>query len=155
MPTADTWLQRIEGPTTCSRRRAFHSEKKFSGWIIHDQGARLAAGGVLNRLIDFLTLLGVLIPPVATIMAVEYYVVRTWRRELSESVPGLPATEPTWIPGALAVWVLAALAGELLPWGVASVNSLLVVVLLYPLFARLGLLKPARVVPTTLSVPTS
>lgn len=130
-------------------------QRSAATWVVGILGSLLAAGGILERLIDFLTLLGVLIPPVAAIMAVEYYVVRTWRRELSASAPGLPATEPTWIPGALAVWVLAALCGELLPWGIASVNSLLVVVLLYPLFARFGLLRPARVVLTTLSVPPS
>ncbi|MGD9763965.1 MAG: cytosine permease [Candidatus Binatia bacterium] len=122
-------------------------------WVVGSLGSLLAAGGILARLTDFLTLLGILMPPVAAIMAMEYYVVRTWRRELSASAPGLPASEPTWIPGAIAVWVLAALAGQFIPWGIASVNSLIVVLVIYPIFARLGLLKPTAVAPTTLSIP--
>jgi cytosine permease len=111
-------------------------------------GSVLAALGILDHFIDFLTVLGVVIPPVAGIMATEYFLVRTWRAELERSGSDLPATEPTLIIGTLVAWVVASLAGHYVTWGIASLNSLVVAIVLYLIFAKVGLLKPLSVLPT-------
>lgn len=111
-------------------------------------GSVLAALGILDHFIDFLTILGVVIPPVAGIMATEYFLVRTWRAELERSGSDLPATEPTLIIGTLVAWVVASLAGHYVTWGIASLNSLVVAIVLYLIFAKAGLLKPLSVLPT-------
>lgn len=104
-------------------------------------GSLVAAAGILDYFVDFLIMLGIVFPPVAGIMAAEYYVVKKWRAELSNSAPGLPAKEPTWVIGTLVVWAAAILVAVVLPWGVPSVNSLLASLVLYVVVGKLGLIK--------------
>lgn len=115
-------------------------------------GSVLAALGILGHFIDFLTVLGVVIPPVAGIMVTEYFVVRTWRAELDASKDGLPAREPTLIVGTLVVWLVAALVGHFVTWGIPSLNSLVVAVALYLVFSKVGLLKPLSIQPSRFGV---
>ena len=108
-------------------------------------GSALAAAGILGRFTDFLTLLGVLTPPIAGIMAAEYFLARRWRPALdaSRATGRLPPTEPGWVPATLAVWAVAATAGWLAEhhrWpGIPAVTSLLLAGAGYLLAARLGL----------------
>jgi cytosine permease len=106
-------------------------------------GSVLAAGGILDSFIGFLTLLGVAFPPIAGIMVAEYFVVRTWRPELDRSrVEGrLPETAPTWVPATLVVWVVAALIGQFVAWGLPSINSLVAAFVLYVVAGKLGLVR--------------
>ncbi|WP_217641933.1 cytosine permease [Arthrobacter sp. UCD-GKA] len=104
-------------------------------------GSVVAAAGILDYFVGFLIVLGVVFPPVAGIMAAEYYVVKKWRAELSGSAPSLPRKEPTWVIGTLVVWAAAVLIAVVLPWGVPSVNSLVASVVLYILAGKLGLIK--------------
>lgn len=106
-------------------------------------GSVLGAIGILDYFTDFLSFLGVLMPPVAAVMIAEYFVVRTWRAELDESKAAnrLPATEPLWVPATLVVWVLGSGVGYFVDWGIAAVNSLLVSFVLYVLAGRLGLVR--------------
>jgi cytosine permease len=116
--------------------------------LVGTVGSVLAALGILTHFIDFLIILGVVIPPIAGIMVTEYYLVRTWRAELERSRDGLPATEPTLIIGTLVVWLIAALVGRFVAWGIPSLNSLVVAVLLYLAFSKVGLLKPLSIQPS-------
>ncbi|CDO08898.1 cytosine permease [Mycolicibacterium cosmeticum] len=116
--------------------------------IVGIAGSVLAALGILDHFIDFLTVLGVVIPPIAGIMATEYFLVRTWRAELDRSAAGLPAQEPTLIIGTLVVWLLAAAVGYYVTWGISSLNSLVVAMVGYFLFAKVGLLKPLSIQPS-------
>jgi cytosine permease len=116
--------------------------------VVGVAGSVLAALGILDHFIDFLTVLGVVIPPIAGIMATEYFLVRTWRAELERSADGLPAEEPTLIVGTLVVWLLAAAVGYYVTWGISSLNSLVVAMVGYYLFAKAGLLKPLSVQPS-------
>ena len=116
--------------------------------LVGTVGSVLAALGILTHFIDFLIILGVVIPPIAGIMATEYYLVRTWRAELERSRDGVPANEPTLIIGTLVVWMIAALVGHFVTWGIPSLNSLAVAVLLYLAFSKVGLLKPLSIQPS-------
>jgi cytosine permease len=110
-------------------------------------GSALAAAGILERFTDFLTLLGVLTPPIAGVMVAEYFLARRWRPALdaSRATGRLPDTEPGWVPATLAVWAVAATVGwigEHHQWpGIPAVNSLLLAGAGYLLAARLGLVR--------------
>ncbi|MFF5261464.1 purine-cytosine permease family protein [Actinomadura viridis] len=116
-------------------------------------GSALAAAGILDHFTDFLTLLGVLTPPIAGIMVAEYFLARRWRPELdaSRATGRLPATEPGWVPTTLVLWAAAATAGWLgghHQWpGIPAVNSLLLAGAGYVLAARLGLVRGTRPLP--------
>jgi cytosine permease len=111
--------------------------------IIGVVGSLLAAGGILDSFTGFLTLLGVAFPPIAGIMVAEYFVVKQWRPELdrSRAAGTLPETAPTWVPATLVIWVLAALIGEFVAWGLPSINSLIAAFLLYVVVGKLGLVR--------------
>jgi len=51
----------------------------------------------------------------------------------------LPETAPTWVPATLVIWVLAALVGQFVAWGLPSINSLIAAFLLYVLAGKLAL----------------
>jgi cytosine permease len=116
-------------------------------------GSVLAATGILRRFVDFLTLLGVLTPPIAGIMAAEYFVARRWRPVLDASRPlgRLPDVEPGWAPATIVVWGGAALVGWLSEhhhWpGVPALSSLLAAVAGYLTAAGLGLVRGGRRAP--------
>lgn len=106
-------------------------------------GSILAAVGILTEFTTFLTLLGVAFPPVAGIMVAEYFVVRTWRANLDadRTTGELPASAPTWVPATLVIWAIASAVGWLVKWGLPSINSLVIAMVLYVVAGRLGLIR--------------
>lgn len=107
-------------------------------------GSLLAAAGILGYFTSFLVILGVAFPPIAGIMVAEYYIVKTWRKQLSESAPNLPETQPGWVPATLFVWGASAVLGAIIPFGIASLNSLMLSILLYVIAGKLGLVRGTR-----------
>lgn len=120
-------------------------------------GSVLAAGGILGKFTDFLIILGVAFPPIVGIVVAEYYVVRTWRGDLDRSREQgvLPATAPTWVPATLIVWLVAALVGKFVTWGLPSINSLVIGFVLYVVVGQLGLNKGFGTSITESSTPTA
>ncbi|MFF2327328.1 MULTISPECIES: purine-cytosine permease family protein [unclassified Streptomyces] len=118
--------------------------------VVGVAGSVLGATGILDNLTGFLNLLGVLFPPIAGIMVAEYFVARTWRASLdntrNEGV--LPASAPTWVPAGIVVWLVAALVGKYVDWGLPSINSVVVALVLYIAAARLGLVRAVGTSPT-------
>jgi cytosine permease len=109
-------------------------------------GTALSAAGILDRFQEFLTVLGVALPPIAGIMVAEYFLVRRWRPELDEARAAgrLPATEPGWVPATLVIWVGAAVFGwwtEQEQLGIPSLNSLVVAGVLYLVAGKVGLVR--------------
>lgn len=119
-------------------------------------GSVLAAAGILSRFTDFLILLGVTFPPIAGIMIAEYFVVRTWRRELDATRAGgaMPARAPRWVPATLVIWLAASLVGHFVTWGLPSINSLVVALVLYVAAGRLGLIRGYGTAPTETAAPS-
>jgi cytosine permease len=113
-------------------------------------GSVLAAAGILESFIGFLTVLGVAFPPIAGIMVAEYFVVKTWRGDLeaSRAAGTLPDSAPTWVPATLVIWVVAALLGGFVSWGLPSINSLVAAFVLYVVAGKLGLVRGVGVSPT-------
>lgn len=102
-------------------------------WILGIGATLLSMAGILDHFTDFLSLLGVAIPPIAGIIVVDYYVLRRDRRILDESRARgeLPETVDVWNPAAIVVWIVAFLVGLLVNVGIPAMNSLLGAALLY------------------------
>lgn len=98
-------------------------------WILGIVGTVLSMIGIINYFTDFLTLLGVAIPPVAGIMVVDYFLLKRNRKELEETRAqgALPKTVEKWNPVAIAVWIAAFVIGEassIFAIGIPGLNSL-------------------------------
>lgn len=103
-------------------------------------GSVLAAAGILDAFVDFLTVLGVVFPPIAGIMVAEYFVVRRWRGELEQARQrgAVPDSAPDWVPATLLIWLAAALVGRFVEVGLGSINSLVLAFVLYVVAGKLG-----------------
>ena len=85
-------------------------------------------------------MLGVVFPPIAGIMVAEYFVVKRWRRELSDA-ENIPATSPTWVPATLVIWAVASLIGYFVAVGIPSINSVVMAFVLYVVAGKAGLIR--------------
>ena len=98
-------------------------------------GTALSAAGILGQFVGFLTLLGVVVPPIAGIMVVDYYLLRRHRDRLEESSQSdaLPARQEKLNPVTLVVWLVASIVGYVSEnrFGIPALNSLLCAALLY------------------------
>ncbi|MEI7084611.1 cytosine permease [Pectobacterium versatile] len=98
-------------------------------------GTLLSVAGILDRFIDFLTLLGVLFPPIIGVMLVDYYILRTHKTllETSRAEGQLPDSAQTPLIGwpAIIASTVGAIVGLASEWGVPAFNSLLAASLLY------------------------
>ncbi|MDR1426154.1 MAG: cytosine permease [Bifidobacteriaceae bacterium] len=105
-------------------------------------GTGLAAGGILDFFVPFLTILSAAFPPIVGIVLAEYFVVKKWRPDLDESRQAgvLPATSPVWVPATLAIWLVSSLVGYFVHWGLASINAVVLAFLLYVIAGKTGLL---------------
>lgn len=105
-------------------------------WVLGIVGTFLSVIGIINYFTDFLTLLGVAIPPVAGIMVVDYFLLRRNRKALDDSrAKGeLPTKVENWNPVAIACWVIGFAVGEgtsIANIGIPGLNSLIVAGILY------------------------
>jgi cytosine permease len=76
-------------------------------------------------------------------MVAEYFVVQKFRPALEESrVTGsVPSTAPTWVPATLIIWLVAALIGQYVTWGLPSLNSLVFAFVAYVVLGKAGLIR--------------
>lgn len=108
-------------------------------------GTVLSAIGFLDYFTSFLSLLGVAIPPIGGIIVAEYYLVRRQTKALDETRTDetLPSTIAGWVPGTIAVWLLAFGVGWVTQYfavGIPVINSLATATLLYLIASRAGLI---------------
>lgn len=106
-------------------------------------GSVLAAAGILGQFVDFLIVLAAAFPPIAGIMVAEYFVVRRWRADLdvSREAGRLPATAPRVVPATIVIWAVSAVIGYLVTWGIPSITSLVLSIILYVVAGKLGLVR--------------
>ncbi|NED33049.1 cytosine permease [Streptomyces sp. SID8499] len=107
-------------------------------------GTALSAVGIMTHFTDFLSVLGVAIPPVGGIIVAEYWVVRRMRAPLdaTRDAGTLPATSPTWVPMSLAIWAAAFCVGKFYDGGIPALNSLLTAFVLYAVLGLAGWIRP-------------
>jgi len=91
-------------------------------------GTILSVLGILNYFIEFLSFLGVLIPPICGIMVADYFVLKRSRKLLDDSraIGELPKTAENWNFMAIIAWVIATLCGQFMTIGIGSINSLVI-----------------------------
>jgi cytosine permease len=101
--------------------------------VIGALGVVASALGILNGFVTFLVLLSVAIPPIASIMCVDYFILKRQRHLLDESRAAgtLPTVVERWNPVALVAWVAGFLVGEYVTVGIASINSLIAAAVVY------------------------
>ncbi|HGJ5857818.1 purine-cytosine permease family protein [Arsenophonus nasoniae] len=90
-------------------------------------GTLLSVIGIMKQFVSFLVLLGIVFPPIAGIMMVDYYILKTNRASLkvSRKIGKLPeSTIPINWSGIFA-WLLGGGIGFTIDWGIPSLNSLL------------------------------
>lgn len=111
-------------------------------------GTLLSVLGILDRFVDFLTLLGVVFPPIISIMLVDYYLLRSHRKALdySRNLGTLPADTETPAVGwnAIIASVAGSVVGLTFDWGVPTINSLVAAGVLYWLVEKSWQVKKAR-----------
>lgn len=94
--------------------------------------------GILDRFVDFLTVLGVVLPPIIGIMLTDYYVLRSHRKilDISRLEGKLPDETQTPVIGWVAIIssIVGSIVGVVTEWGIPTINSLLVASLIYWLF---------------------
>lgn len=107
-------------------------------------GTLLSAVGIMTHFTEFLSLLGVMIPPIGGIIVAEYWVVKRMRKPLDDTraAETLPSTSPTWVPMSLVIWVVAFCVGKFYDGGIPALNSLATAFLLYCALGLLGWVKP-------------
>lgn len=96
-------------------------------------GTVLSVLGILDYFVGFLTLLGVFVPPIAGIMVVDYFVLRTHRKALDESRADglLPTNMERMHPVVLIAWLAGFASGYWATIGIPSINSLVMSALVY------------------------
>lgn len=96
-------------------------------------GTVLSAAGILGQFVPFLTLLGVVVPPIAGIMVVDYFLLRRHREELETSARknALPERQEKVNPVTIFAWAVASVVGYAVQWGIPTLNSLVCAAVLY------------------------
>ncbi|MFI9624475.1 cytosine permease [Streptomyces sp. NPDC052042] len=107
-------------------------------------GTVLSAVGIMTHFTDFLSVLGVAIPPIGGIIVAEYWVVKRMRKPLDDTRESetLPKTSPTWVPMSLVIWIAAFCVGKFYDGGIPALNSLITAFVLYSVLGLLGWVKP-------------
>ncbi|KAB7898557.1 cytosine permease [Rouxiella sp. S1S-2] len=104
-------------------------------------GTALSVAGILDRFVDFLTLLGVVFPPLLGVMLVDYFVLKTSRQTLytSRLLGELPQCTSTPQVGWTAILscISGSIVGFTIDWGVPALNSILAASFFYGLIASL------------------
>lgn len=106
--------------------------------VIGVLGTTLSVLGILDRFVDFLTVLGVVFPPIIGIMLVDYFILRSHRHILDKTRAAgkLPNDSQTPVIGwaAIIASVVGSVVGLVTEWGIPTINSLLAASLIYWLF---------------------
>lgn len=96
-------------------------------------GTILSVLGILDYFVEFLVFLGVLVPPIAGIIVVDYYILRSHRKELdlTRKEGTLPENIGRLHPIVILSWVAGFVSGYVLTIGIPSINSLLISGIVY------------------------
>lgn len=96
-------------------------------------GTILSMAGVINQFTSFLSLLGIVFPPIAGIMFIDYFVLKRNRQVLEESRihNTLPNKMEKFHPVTLIAWAAGALSGYFITFGIPSITSIIISVVVY------------------------
>lgn len=91
-------------------------------------GTFLSVVGLIDHFSDFLTMLGLIFPPIASIMFIDYWLLKRSRKELdaSRALGELPKSAETFPIVTIVAWVVGTAAGVFANWGIQSLNVLVI-----------------------------
>lgn len=101
--------------------------------IIGILGTILSVTGIINQFEGFLNLLGVVFPPIAGIMFIDYFILKRSRGQLDKSrkTNALPQKAELLNPVTAIAWIGGSLAGAFISWGIPSLTSIVVSAIIY------------------------
>lgn len=101
-------------------------KKKHVTVVVGVVASICGAMGITDYFVSWLNILGLFIPPMAGILAADYYLVKGAHYDFG------PGTKyASWNVLALVAWVVGALVGKLLTWGVSTINAMAVTAVVY------------------------
>lgn len=112
----------------------FKLQRRHWVLLIGIVGSLLAGIGVADYFSSWLSILGIGIPPMAGIIIADYYLVD--RTKYSSDLQ-----LPNWNLNALIAWAIASVVGFAVKGGIASINSLIVAILVYTILMKTKLIK--------------
>jgi cytosine permease len=104
----------------------FKTKKSNIVLVLGVLGSALGAFGMADYFVGWLVILGVGVPPMAGIILADYFIIHSGKYDL-ENDSDLPA----WNMTAIIAWLVAGVAGYTVNWGIASLNSLVVAMVIY------------------------
>lgn len=101
--------------------------------VVGIAGTLASVLGIIDQFAGFLTILGIVFPPIAAIIFIDYYVLKRSRKILDDSRKSgtLPNYAEKMHPVTLLAWISGALTGYFVTWGVQSFTVLVVSSLVY------------------------
>lgn len=101
--------------------------------VVGIAGTLASVLGIIDKFAGFLTILGIVFPPIAAIIFIDYYVLKRSRKILDDSRKSgtLPDYAEKMHPVTLLAWISGALTGYFVTWGVQSFTVLVVSSLVY------------------------
>ncbi|MCP0887100.1 cytosine permease [Ligilactobacillus sp. WILCCON 0076] len=101
--------------------------------IIGILGTILSMMGIIDKFESFLSFLGIVFPPIAGIMFIDYFVLKRSRRILDESrkLGKLPDQAEKLHPVTLISWIVGSMAGFFITIGIQSITSIVVAAIVY------------------------
>lgn len=104
-------------------------------------GTTLSVLGILDRFVGFLTILGVVFPPIVGVMLTDYFIIKTHRNILQETqqLEKIPANKDTPLIGwnAVCACIIASIIGITVEVGIPTINSLLAACIIYGLLSKI------------------
>ncbi|TKI07217.1 purine-cytosine permease family protein [Martelella alba] len=109
-------------------------------FLLGTVGTGISLMGILEQFSGILNVFGILFPPIAGVMLIDYYILRSHRAILDSSrsqgqLPDAASTPAIGWP-AMCAWAAGSLTGVAAQWGIPSLNSLLAAGALYWLLRR-------------------
>lgn len=95
--------------------------------IVGVAGTILSAFGIMENFASFLIVLGVAVPPIASIMMIDYFLLKRDRKTLDDAREKgeLPKTVEALNPIAIVSWIIGFLVGYFLKSGIPTLNAIL------------------------------
>lgn len=103
-----------------------HVKKKHVTLTVGIVATLIGAAGLSDHFSSWLNVLGIGLPPMAGIILADYFFVHKMHYDF-----GTGTKYYAWNLVAFASWIIACLAGYFVTWGVASINSLVVGLVIY------------------------
>lgn len=110
----------------------FNIKKTKLVLIIGITGSILGGLGIADYFVDWLSLLGIGVPPMAGITMADYYIVRNQNYNFN-----VENQIPSWNVNAFIAWAIGSIVGFTLNIGIASINSLIIAMIVYVIIMKI------------------